>query len=84
MPDHDFAVGSKHKLIPSVIGEITVVKNKDLPNDTLSYSVPTNITIRSTMHSGISAFYNPRDMNKVLSLPEFTDSFRIKFLKKRR
>ena len=84
MPDHDFAVGSKHKLIPSVIGEIKVVKNKDIPKDTLSYSVPTNIAIRSTMHSGISAFYNPRDMNKVLSLPEFTDSFRIKVLKKRR
>ena len=30
------------------------------------------------MHSGISAFYNPRDMNKVLSLPEFTDSFQDK------
>ena len=65
-------------MIPSVIGEIKVVKNKDLPNDTLSYYVPTNIAIRSTMDSGISAFYNPRDMNKKLSLREFTDSFQDK------
>ena len=30
MPDHDFVVDSKHKLLPSVIGYIKVVKSKDL------------------------------------------------------
>ena len=30
------------------------------------------------MDSGISAFYNPRDMNKKLSLRESTDSFQDK------
>ena len=33
LPDHDFVVGSKHTLIPSVIGFMKVVKGKDLTND---------------------------------------------------
>ena len=36
--DHDFVVGSKHKLIPSVIGDMKVVKSKDLTNDAVTYS----------------------------------------------
>ena len=30
--DYDFIVGSKHKLIPSVIHDMKVVKSKDLTN----------------------------------------------------
>ena len=29
-PDHDFVVGSKHKLISSLISDMKVVKSKDL------------------------------------------------------
>ena len=45
LPDHDFVVGSKHKLIPSVIGDMKVGKSKDLTNDGVTYSGPTYIAI---------------------------------------
>ena len=75
LPDHDFVVGSKHKLIPSVIGDMKVVKSKDLTNDAVSYSGPTYIAIRSTKHSGSSAFHHLRDMTRARSLPKFVESF---------
>ena len=55
LPHHDFVVGSKHKLIPSVIGDMKVVKSKDLTNDGGTYSGPTYIALRSAKHSGSSA-----------------------------
>eukprot|EP00794_Sanderia_malayensis_P004092 gene4092-4646_t len=75
LPDHDFVVGSKHKLIPSVIGDMKVVKSKDLTNDSVTYSGPTYIAIRSAKHSGSSALNHLCDMNRARSLPEFTESF---------
>ena len=81
LPDHEFVAGSKHKLIPSVIGGTEVVKSKYLTNDAASYSVPTYIAIRSAEHSGSSAFQHLRHMNKVRSLPKFTDSFQDKSFK---
>ena len=36
--DHDFVMGPKHKLMPSVIGDMKLVKSKDLTNDTTTYS----------------------------------------------
>ena len=39
LPEYDFSVGSKHKLIPSVIGDMTVIKSKDLTNDGVTYYV---------------------------------------------
>ena len=38
LPDHDFVLAAKHKLIPSVIGDMKVVKSKDLTNDAMTYS----------------------------------------------
>ena len=32
LPDYDFIVAPKHKVIPSVIGDMKLVKNKDLTN----------------------------------------------------
>lgn len=78
LPDHDYVVGSKHKLISSVVSDLTVVKSKDLSNDTVSYSGPTLIAIRSTKNS---AFHHLRDMSRVPSLPEITDSFQDQLLK---
>ena len=84
LPDHDFHVGSIHKLIPSVIGDTKVVKSKDLTKDAVSYSGPTCIAIRSTKHSGSLAFQHLHDMNKVRSLPELTDSFHDKSSKEKK
>ena len=52
-------VNSKHKLIPSIVGDMKVVKSKDLTNDAVSYSAPTYIVIKSTKHSGSLVFRQP-------------------------
>ena len=75
LPDHDFVVASKHKLIPSVIGDMKLVKSKDLTNDVVTYSGATYIGIRSAKHSTSSAFAHFQDMMRVRSLPEFATSF---------
>ena len=74
LSDHDFVVGFKHKLIPSVIGNIKAVKSKGLTNDAVSYFGHTYIAIRSGKHSGSSASHHLCGMNKVRSLPKFPDS----------
>ena len=83
-PDHDFVIGSKHKLISLVIGDMKVVKNKDLGNDSVSCSGPTYVAIRSSKHSGSLAFDQLRDIKKVRYLPEFTDSFQDKSSKEKK
>ena len=75
LPDRDFVVGPKHRLIPSVIGDMKVAKIKDLTNDAVSYSGPTYIAIRSAKHSASSTFNYLCDMNRVWSLFEFAESF---------
>ena len=51
LPDHDFFVAPKHKLIPSVIADMKLVKNKDLTNDAVAYSGAIYLGIRSAKHS---------------------------------
>ena len=75
LPDHDYVVGSKHMLIPSIISDLTVAKSKGPSNASVSYSGPTLIAIRSTKNSGSSAFRHLRDISRVRSLPEITDTF---------
>ena len=75
LPDHDFVVASKYKLIPSVIGDMKLVKSKDLTNDAVTYSGATYIGIRSAKHSTSSVFAHFQDMMRVRSLPEFATSF---------
>ena len=70
LPDHD-----KHKLMPSVIGDMKLVKSKDLTNDAVTYSGATYIGIRSAKHSASSAFAHFQDMMRVRSLPAFATSF---------
>ena len=62
MPDHEFVVAPKQKLIPSVIGDMKLVKSKDLTNDVVTYSGTTYIGIRSAKHSESSAFAHFEDM----------------------
>ena len=65
--DHDFVVGGRHKLIPSVIAECKV-----LPDGKISYSGNTFIRIRSGKHDSSSAFthaYDLRDLFLSKSVP---------------
>ena len=68
LPDHGFVVAPKQKLIPYIIGDIRLVKSKDLVNDAATYSGATYISIRSAKHSAFAHF---QDMMRVCSLPEF-------------
>ena len=74
LPDHDFVVAPKHKLILSVIGDMKLVKSKDLTNDAVTYSGATYISIRSAKHSASSVFAHFQNMMRVRSLPEFATS----------
>ena len=51
--------GSKHKLIPSVISDMKMVKSKDLTNDAVTHSGPTYIAIWSAKHSCSYALHHP-------------------------
>ena len=70
LPDHDFIVAPKHKVIPSVIGDIKLVKNKDLTNG--DYLFMCNIH-RYQKCQAFSIIYI--HSFKILSLPEFATSF---------
>ena len=60
LADHDFMVGSKHTLIPSVIAVCNV-----LPNGKVSYSGKTFIRIRSGKHDSSTAFTHAFDMREL-------------------
>ena len=75
LPNHDFIVAPKPKLIPSVIGDMKLVKSKDLTNDVVTYSGATYIGITSAKHSASSTFAHFQGMMRVHSLPEFATSF---------
>ena len=51
LPDHDFFEAPKHKLTPSVIGDLKLVRSKDLTKDAVTYSGGTSIGARSDKHS---------------------------------
>ena len=74
LQDHDFAVGSQHKLIPSVIGDMEIFPKK-MTGDAVTYSGPTYVAIRSAKHTVSSAFHHLTNMKRIRSLPEFEGSF---------
>lgn len=57
LPDHNFVVGDRHKLIPSVYGVCNL-----LPNGKVSYSGNTFIRIRSGKHDSSTAFTHAYDL----------------------
>ena len=75
LPDHDFFVAPKHKLMPSIIGDMKLIKSKDLTNDAVTYPGAAYIGIRSAKHSPSSAFTHFQDMTRARSLLKFSTSF---------
>ena len=57
--DHDFVVGGKHNLIPSVYANCEVT-----PDGKVSYSGDTIINIRSGKHDNSSAYTHHYDLNQ--------------------
>ena len=50
LPDHDFAVGTRHLLVPSVMAQCQIGK------DGVSYNGETYIAVRSSKHNNSSAY----------------------------
>ena len=63
LPDHDFAVGNRHLLCPSV-----VAVNKIDGSGHVGYSGETYIGIRSQKHNNSSAFSHHQDLQRVAEL----------------
>lgn len=70
LPDHDWVVASKHKLIPSVYAAIEIKQNRIGNPESVTYSGPTYVAIRSGKHASSSALAHGIDFDK-LQLPEF-------------
>ena len=57
LPDHDFVIGSRQKLTPSVIGMCEIDPNKGV-----TYSGLTYVSIRSSKHNNSSALTHVEDL----------------------
>ncbi|KZR95977.1 Uncharacterized protein APZ42_009943, partial [Daphnia magna] len=71
LPDHDWVVAEKHKLIPSVYAGIQIHPNGFVNRECVSYSGPTYI--RSGKHSSSTALSHAIDFEKLLNLKEFAE-----------
>ena len=69
LPDHDFAVGSRHLLVPSVVGI-----NRINERGQVGYSGETYVAVRSQKHNNSSAYTHHQDLLKVVEL--FPDAFK--------
>ncbi|KAE8742068.1 hypothetical protein FOCC_FOCC012395 [Frankliniella occidentalis] len=74
LPDHDWVVAPRHKLIPSVYAGIIINEGKiDGDPALVTYSGPTYIAIRSAKHCSSTASSHAFDFNYLCKLPEFED-----------
>lgn len=71
LPDHDFVVAEKHKLIPFVYAAIEINKNGEGQPNAVTYSGPTYVAIRSGKHTTSNAETHAADINSLVDLPEF-------------
>ena len=67
LPDHNFVVGLRHNLIPSVVAVCNINGN-----GTLSYSGDTHIRIRSGKHDSSTAYTHAYDLEELFSTGELT------------
>ena len=72
LPDHDFVVASRHKLIPSVYAACKIETSK------VSYSGPTYIAIRSGKHDKSDASTHSSDFDALERLEEFQNIMKTK------
>ena len=59
LPDHDFKVGSRHLLTPSVIAVCEID-----PKVGVTYSGPTYVAVRSAKHNGSTAYSHNEDLKR--------------------
>lgn len=71
LPDHDWVVAQRHKLIPSVTAGIEIKRNGLGQAEAVGYSGPTYIGIRSGKHASSTAYSHAVDFNRLMQLEEF-------------
>lgn len=67
LPDHDWVVAGRHKLIPSVYGVMNVKSNLIGDRHAVSYSGPTFITVRSGKHCSSTASSHGKDLDSLVN-----------------
>ena len=70
LPDHNFIVASRHKLIPCVYALCKVKSNEMGQPENILYSGPTYVAIRSGKHSSSTALVT-QDLDTLLTLEPF-------------
>ncbi|GBO27060.1 hypothetical protein AVEN_143994-1 [Araneus ventricosus] len=73
LPDHDWVIAERHKLIPSVYAGIATAPKMPGQSKALGYSGPTFIAIRSGKHSSSTANTHAQDFETLLTLKEFEE-----------
>ena len=63
LPDHDFPLGSRHLLVPSVKPEYTISEEHGV-----SYCGETYVAVRSSKHNNSSAYSHQQDMRRMEEL----------------
>ncbi|CAH2100804.1 unnamed protein product [Euphydryas editha] len=71
LPDHDWVIAERHKLIPSVYVGIKITSSMLGQPQAVGYSGPTYIAIRSGKHSSSTANTHAQDFETLLELEEF-------------
>ena len=78
LSDHDFIVAGKHKLIPSVYAAVKIIENEIGRPDSVTYSGPTFVAVRSAKHSRSSANTHAIDFNRLFTIDSFDEFLKTK------
>jgi len=73
LPDHDWVVAERHKLIPSLYAAIKIEPNQFGQRTSVGYSGPTYIAIQSGKHDSSTAESHALDLDTVFGLDEFRE-----------
>ncbi|GBN23433.1 hypothetical protein AVEN_219086-1 [Araneus ventricosus] len=71
LPDHNWVVAARHKLIPSVYAGIDIQKDGLGRIEAIGHSSPTYVAIRSGKYTTSTAYSYGLDFERLLELPEF-------------
>lgn len=73
LPDHDFVVAPRHKLIPSVYVGIHIKEGKIGDPKCVGYSGPTYVAVRSGKHCSSTAHTHAFDFARLMELEHFRE-----------
>ncbi|CAH1113118.1 unnamed protein product [Psylliodes chrysocephalus] len=71
LPDHDWVIAERHKLIPSIYPGIKITSSMLGQPQAVGYFGPTYIAIRSGKHSSSTANTHAQDFETLLEIEEF-------------